>query len=222
MARPRFHKSDTAKQDAILQAAAKEFATVGYEAASINRILEAAGLSKGGFYYYFDDKADLAATVLAWAYKDLFGIYDRLQVPDDPALFWDVIGEFTRESLSLLDRSPYANELISRLGRAFVNDKELAQRTMELVAKPVKTLTAIWTRGQEVGAVRRDLPVQVLIGILQATKEALIRPYLPEGHVLTHEELERLTTLQLDLFRRICDPAPVAEPKPASREGGTP
>ncbi|MGC4121282.1 MAG: DUF4292 domain-containing protein [Myxococcales bacterium] len=192
MARPRFQKADPAKQQAILKAAAKEFATVGYEGASVNRILEAAGLSKGGFYYYFDDKADLAATVLLWIYKDLFAFYDRLAVPDDPAKFWDAVAEFTRESMRMLDRTPHANELLSRLGHAFLNDKELAQRMMQSIAGPLASLNALWKKGQDIGAVRSDLPVPVLISLVQAAKEALMRALLPVDHVYTREELRPL------------------------------
>ena len=36
----------------LLAAAIQEFGTHGYELASINRILDAAGLSKSSFYYY--------------------------------------------------------------------------------------------------------------------------------------------------------------------------
>src|SRR6516165_3010732 len=130
MARPRFLKADPAKQEAVLQAAAKEFAQVGYEGASVNRILLAAGVSKGAFYYYFDDKADLASTVLLWAYRDAFAVYDRIKIPEDAASFWTEIERFARESMVLLDRAPFANELVSRLSHAIVNDKELESRVM--------------------------------------------------------------------------------------------
>src|SRR5689334_5750559 len=65
MARPRFERAAPEKREALLDAAATEFAAHGYETASLNRILLSAGLSKGSFYYYFEDKADLAAAVLA-------------------------------------------------------------------------------------------------------------------------------------------------------------
>lgn len=212
MARPRFHKTDPAKQEAILQAAAREFAKAGYEGASINRILEAAGLSKGGFYYYFDDKADLAATVLLWSCKELFAFYDQLKIPDDPGRFWDCILDFTRESLAQLERTPYANELLSRLGHAFVNDKELAQRLMGSIAGPMKTLTALWTKGQEIGAVRSDLPVSVLIALIQAVKAELTKALLPKDRVFTKDELDRFTRVHMDLVRRITAPAEEKRP----------
>ena len=208
MPRPRFNRIDPARQEAILTAAAREFAEVGYEGASVNRVLEAVGLSKGAFYYYFDDKADLACAVLLWAYRDLLALYERIEIPEDAAKFWDVIQEFTHESLALLERAPYSTQLVARMGHAFTSDKALAARMLEVVARPTTTLLAIWKRGQELGAVRSDLPGETLISVMQGIKEALIRTYLPGGRVPTAEELERLTDLQLDFFRRVSVPAP--------------
>ena len=62
MARTRFENLARDKQEAILEAAAEEFAEKGFEAASINRIIRASGMSKGSVYYYVEDKADLFAT----------------------------------------------------------------------------------------------------------------------------------------------------------------
>jgi len=207
MARPRFEKADPTKQEAILQAAAKEFAQIGYEAASVNRIFESAGLSKGAFYYYFDDKADLACTVTLWAYREIFELYDRLVPPDDPARFWEVLEGFVHESMAMLQRSPHTNALISRLGQAFANDKDLASRLNAIVSKPTGTIIAFWEWGQRNGAVRPDIPVPQLVAVLQGLKESMIRVFMPPGHITTAEELVKLAELQLDLFRRVSVPA---------------
>ena len=207
MARPRFQNADPAKQEAILQAAAKEFAKVGFEAASINRILESAGLSKGGFYYYFDDKADLAVTVLLWSIKDLLAIYDRLSLPSDPAAYWEMLTQFNQQSLEALERAPYTNELMSRLSHAFVSNQELAQRAIDVFAQPTSAMVKAMRHGQEIGAIRSDLSAELLMSVLQATKLALTRAFLPEGQVFSREKLESLTAIQMDLMRRICAPA---------------
>lgn len=207
MARPRFSRLDAARQEAILDAAAREFAEVGYEAASLNRVLDSVGLSKGAFYYYFDDKADLAVTVMLWAYRDLMAVYDRMVIPEDGTKFWDSMREFARESLSLLQRAPYSNELFSRLSQAFVKDKDLSSRVRELTAKPISTFVGVLERGQQLGAVRSDLPVATLMAIFQGVKESLVRACLPQGQAPTAEDLERLVHLQVDLFRRIAAPA---------------
>jgi len=43
----------------ILNAAFEEFAKFGLDKASLNKILKSAGISKGVFYHYFDDKEEL-------------------------------------------------------------------------------------------------------------------------------------------------------------------
>ncbi len=47
------------KRETIEQAALDEFAQYGYDAASVNRIVEKSGIAKGSFYQYFEDKKDV-------------------------------------------------------------------------------------------------------------------------------------------------------------------
>ena len=49
----------------IEDAAMDEFATWGYDNASINRIVEACQIAKGSFYQYFEDKKDLYKHLIA-------------------------------------------------------------------------------------------------------------------------------------------------------------
>ena len=72
MVRPRFAKLPPAQQQAILRAALDEFAAHGFHDASLNRIIDAAGISKGSMYYYFDGKEDLFAHVTRVEFEHLF------------------------------------------------------------------------------------------------------------------------------------------------------
>jgi AcrR family transcriptional regulator len=56
----------------ILDAAAQVFAEDGYEGASMARILATAGATKGGFYFHFASKEELAIAVLAAQQQDWF------------------------------------------------------------------------------------------------------------------------------------------------------
>lgn len=47
------------KRQRLLSAARAEFARVPYEEASVNRMIQAAGIPRGSFYMYFTDKEDL-------------------------------------------------------------------------------------------------------------------------------------------------------------------
>lgn len=52
------------KKTRIIKAALKEFARVSYDEISINRIIQDAGIPRGSFYQYFDDKQDLQLFLL--------------------------------------------------------------------------------------------------------------------------------------------------------------
>ena len=59
MSTERFEKLPEDKKKRILEAAREEFARVPFEEASINQIIKNAGISRGSFYTYFEDKNDL-------------------------------------------------------------------------------------------------------------------------------------------------------------------
>ncbi len=59
----RGHKQQT--RDKILRAAGKVFLREGYHAAGVDKVMEEAGLTAGGFYSHFDSKEALLAEMLA-------------------------------------------------------------------------------------------------------------------------------------------------------------
>jgi TetR/AcrR family transcriptional regulator, transcriptional repressor for nem operon len=59
------HKQQT--RDRILRAAGKVFLREGYHAAGVDKVMEEAGLTAGGFYSHFDSKEALLAEMLAAA-----------------------------------------------------------------------------------------------------------------------------------------------------------
>lgn len=60
----RFHRLPEEKKKAIRDAAIKEFIRVPYEKASINKMIQSADISRGSFYTYFEDKADVLSFIL--------------------------------------------------------------------------------------------------------------------------------------------------------------
>lgn len=67
------------KQKRIIRAALKEFARAPYDEISINRIIQDAGIPRGSFYQYFDDKQDLQLFLLE-------GFRERLRKKVQPYL----------------------------------------------------------------------------------------------------------------------------------------
>lgn len=205
MPRPRFARAAPALRAAILEVAAREFASHGYEGASLNRILLAAGLSKGAFYYYFDDKADLAATVIEHELEQFD--FDRLRQEFTNAKgFWAEIERFTQYGLEQLKSSPHGGDVMSRLGTAMAKHPELLERCGRVIAKQQRVIAAFWERGQAVGAVRKDLPVSVLMSVVQGCKTALVAALLPSDRPATAAELEAFSKVHIDLVRRMTSP----------------
>ena len=62
----RFYNLPAEKKKAICKAAIEEFTRVPFEKASINQIIKTAGISRGSFYTYFEDKRD----VLGYIFED--------------------------------------------------------------------------------------------------------------------------------------------------------
>lgn len=76
----RFLNLKQEKKKVILQAAVKEFSSVPYEQVSINQIIKNAGISRGSFYTYFEDKKDLLQYLMEDTKERVFrGIVDTLR-----------------------------------------------------------------------------------------------------------------------------------------------
>jgi AcrR family transcriptional regulator len=81
MPKSTFDHLPEAKKQAIVAAARSEFSAVPFTEASINRIIKAAGISRGSFYQYFEDKYDLVCHLLSRFYQRFHALAkDRLRL----------------------------------------------------------------------------------------------------------------------------------------------
>ncbi len=206
MPRPRFATADAQLRDRILDAATHEFAKKGYEAASLNRILLASGLSKGSFYYYFDDKADLAAAVVALVLDEVEPVIAALGKPKDVKGFWQAFERYAQSAIEVTLRTPERADLATKLGLAFADHPELAAKVMPLALPATQKFIAFLKVGQKVGAIRSDLSPEVQMALINATKTALVGGALPRDRSVTRAEMEKFSALALDLYRRISKP----------------
>jgi AcrR family transcriptional regulator len=205
MPRPRFATADAQLQRRIIEAATTEFAAKGYEAASLNRILLAAGLSKGSFYYYFDDKADLAAAVLAQLVDELRPLSAELGRPKDAKEFWAGLKRYVDRTMDEGLSTQQRLDLLGKLGMAFIDHPELAAQVMPRMAPFRDDMVAFFKRGQKSGAVRSDLPAEVLMTLAQAVKTALAGALLPRRSP-TRADLDRFNDIYLELLQRMVKP----------------
>jgi AcrR family transcriptional regulator len=203
--RPRFEKLDPEKKEQILEAAADEFAARGFDAASINKIIERAGISKGAAYYYFDDKSDMYVTVIEDAIgkiKAWVGGYDPDALTTEN--YWERLGEFSRRSMQFMIDNPWA----MRLFKSFYEymDNHSQDPGIKLLWKGARRFTrGFIERGQELGTIRDDLPVELAVEITFGMGMGFDR-WLFRKDDLSPEEASQLGDHIIDAFRRLLEP----------------
>jgi AcrR family transcriptional regulator len=207
MPRPRFEKLDPARRAAILAVAVEEFAEHGFEAASYNRIIERSGLSKGALYYYFDDKEDLYATVIRDAVQRLVIDVGDLTSATDVESFWKAFEDWYRRSLSALQADPHAVGLARTLAKAL--SRGSAGGALASLRQLVESCMAgLVARGQELGAIRDDLPLDLLTRVLVSLEEGIDLWLAERASGMSRKEIDAAAVTLTRLYRRVAAPEP--------------
>ena len=174
MPRARFDKLPADQQQVILRAALDEFAAHGFSAASLNRIIDAARISKGSMYYYFDGKEELYAHVARVELAGLFESAGPFPVPTarDPDVFWSTLEDYYRRIMSALATSPK----LAALARDWLLAS--ARPTLQQAQKEMEGALVPWfeqaiAAGQRARAVRKDVPASLLIAVVFAMGQAM-------------------------------------------------
>lgn len=155
---PRFHKLPVEKRRAILEAAGAEFAEYGFEQASFNRIIAASGVSKGAMYYYFADKADVYGAVMDDVMVRMGEALADLPRPTDAEGFWEMISRGAER----LGESLFSDERMAALARGLYQSSGTGPAFHRLLAQSLDVVEGLIAMGQELGAVRDDLPRDLL------------------------------------------------------------
>ena len=155
--------------EALYHAAINEFATAGYAAASINTILRNAGMSKGQFYYHFENKQALyfALIEVLIARKAAF-MADRTRVgaPDTPADFFTVLGQQIELGLAFARAHPEIEAFSQSFLREQGNPIYAAALARYNLAGD-NQLNALIASAHRRGAFRAGLPVDFVQRIVQ-------------------------------------------------------
>lgn len=199
MVRPRFAKLPPQQQQAILRVALNEFAAYGFHDASLNRVIDAAGISKGSMYYYFDGKEDLYAHV---ARTELARLFVRVgSAPEldsgDADVFWSVLEDYYLRLMRALAASPQLAALLRGWASASRNPAfQAVQGEIEQASLP--WIEQALAAGKRAGAVRGDLPSTLLIAVVMGMGDAMDLWLMSQ-----HPDDETLPGLISDLISRI-------------------
>ncbi len=207
MALPRFQKLSAERRHGLIAAAAEEFAEKGYDGAALVAIAERSGIGKASVYYYFADKADLCSTVLDEAWK-LLRLEGRVNLKTLTAeTFWSSVQAAARENLTRCNQEPWLLAASKILNRAAA-DPNGGGVLGEFAAKRRAWEEAYVRRGQELGAVRKDLPAELLVTVSLAARQAAnlwILEHLEKNGERTQSHLAGHV---FEIYRAVLSPPP--------------
>ncbi len=177
--------------EALMQAALRLFVDNGFDQTSVDRIAEAAGLSKGAVYFYFDSKEALLHGLLDQGENV---IVDRMvktiagagpKASDKIALFVN-----TQAELGVTDPDRVLLLILSSL--EFHNkDGAINQRLRAIYARMYAILEDVIELGKTQGVFRGDLPTPVQAAIVMAGHDGTFLEWYRRKDSLDGPELVR-------------------------------
>jgi len=202
---PRFEKLPEDKQERILEAAARVFTANRYEKASLNLMLEEAGISKGAAYYYFADKADLVATLVRHYWLDSLVQRGTTFSELTADTYWETVADLYQHPLTDVEERPWLLGL-SRSLWELPHDLLKSGPLKGVAEEAADWMAALLQRGRELGLVRNDLPDDLLIRLIW-TLDGVHDKWLGSHWTNTDgNERERITRVFVSFLRKILEP----------------
>lgn len=164
------------KRQMIEDAATDEFATWGYDNASVNRIVEACQIAKGSFYQYFEDKADLYKHLLMRIGEQKLTYLSPVSLNPSAHDFFALLTDLYRSGLAFAKANPKAaligNQILKNRDHPVYQSFFVESKGM--VGDFFGPLLAL---GKERGEIRSDVDVGFVSYALQAMNIATIEYY---------------------------------------------
>ena len=203
---PRWTRVDPERKAIILAAARAEFVEHGFAGASYNRIIEAAGVSKGAMYYYFEDREDLLVTAVEHALEPISALAELPLGGGSADEFWSLIEARCLSAVGWMENQPeqtaLARALYEGLGRGGRPDGPMAG----LLASLTGWVERLLREGAAVGAVRDDLPMSLLTRVAMAAGLAIDQWMVERWETLEPKAAMALSAQSMVLLRDLLQP----------------
>ena len=164
----RYESIDMNLKERILDVSKQEFATHGYEEASYNKIIQKIGISKGSMYYYFENKEDLFVTCFLDAFSHATGSFGfgfaSFSFGDDEEAYWNSIKMISSKQWNDVLQHPLLMSLMRQLVSMGTDHPIFHKLNAECEGlSEYGDLMSILEHGVQIGAIRDDVPLHVLI-----------------------------------------------------------
>jgi TetR/AcrR family transcriptional repressor of nem operon len=162
-------------REKVLQVSLDLFYRKGYQATSVDDIIEAAGVSKSNFYYHFKSKEDLGLTVLQLRSDEMGGVLGRTlcnqEIPSIERLstFLEYLSKAQEDSLSN-GGCPFGN-LVAEMAD---HNERFRCELSDMFGGMTARIAEVIREGQESGNIRPDMPTEELAHLVVQTLQGML------------------------------------------------
>jgi len=175
-AAPRFEKLESTLKERILDAAVGEFFRFGYGSASMNRLVETAGISKGAIFKYFGTKAGLFKYVYRVALDDVKDSLRQVREATSGQPFFERLSEVIKAGLDLSTRRPMYASVYYRV--IYTGDAPHGKDILgEIQATSQRFLASLIQDGIDNGDLRSDIEPHRAAFILQSVLDRFLQAH---------------------------------------------
>ncbi|WP_078868493.1 TetR/AcrR family transcriptional regulator [Streptomyces sp. NRRL B-1347] len=179
----------------LLGIAAEVFAEQGYNATTVRKIADAAGMLAGSLYYHFDSKESMLEEILRTFLTELWDGYDAvLAAPLGPR---ETLEALVTESFREIDRHRAAVAIYQKESRNLVTQTRF-EYLLESQQRFEKTWLTTLERGVADGVFRADLDVRLTYRFVRDTVWVAASWYRPGGGHSPEEIARQYLSMVLD------------------------
>ena len=181
--------------DSLLDVAVALFIERGFEATSMDALADRLGVTKSAIYHHVPSKVELLRLALDRALDGLFAVLSEPGAAQGPAI--DRLEHVVRGSVGVLtDRLPFVTLLLRVRGNSELELDALRRRRH--VDDQLATLVRA---AADEGAVRRDVPPELITRLVFGMVNSLAEWYRPGGPVEPGQLADAVTALAFDGLR---------------------
>lgn len=200
----RFRNLGEAEQRRIIEAARSVFEEQGYDAMSLNDLIRRLEISKGQFYYWFEDKADLFLTVLSDTIEGFRETFLGAGFPGSAEDFWPFMERLDRACGAWFASNLHHVPLWSRV-MELQRDHELVPSLQEHFEPIESRQREIVGLGLEWGLVRNDIPLDRLLELLTNIREGFDVFQMENWEEMDRSQIAAVDRLRTKLTRALLE-----------------
>ncbi len=170
MPKETFYNLPESKQTAVFKAAVQEFSTQKYSDASINQIVKSAGIPRGSFYQYFNDKADVFVFILEKISAQIKAVEQKNAVDDSDC---DALTQFAKKLASTIELNGSNPEYVRITIMQSKETDPFVKKFFELQEEHKQAVINLFEQDKKRGLIREDVDAAAVIDMVYLlSKEA--------------------------------------------------